>query len=146
PGRAPLDDLEHGPRRPDRDPRDPVETGRARPQPRDLRHAHDPGHLRPRDVRDLVSDVGDARVRPRHQPGHHAPLLVRRLRGGVCSRPLRRLREGDHGLDEHLMYGSLKDELAETLASLRGQGTYKSELVMTTPQGAHVEVEGRGTM
>jgi glycine C-acetyltransferase len=44
------------------------------------------------------------------------------------------------------MYGSLKDELAETLVGLREQGTYKSELVMTTPQGAHVEVEGRGEM
>ncbi len=44
------------------------------------------------------------------------------------------------------MYGRLKDELVETLAGLREQGTYKSELVMTTPQGAHVEVEGRGEM
>ncbi len=44
------------------------------------------------------------------------------------------------------MYGQLKDELAETLAGLREQGTYKAELVMTTPQGAHVEVEGRGEM
>jgi glycine C-acetyltransferase len=44
------------------------------------------------------------------------------------------------------MYGQLKDELAETLVGLREQGTYKSELVMTTPQGAHVEVEGRGEM
>jgi glycine C-acetyltransferase len=44
------------------------------------------------------------------------------------------------------MYGNLKDELVETLAGLREQGTYKSELVMTTPQGAHVEVEGRGEM
>jgi glycine C-acetyltransferase len=44
------------------------------------------------------------------------------------------------------VYGRLKEELAETLAGLREQGTYKSELVMTTPQGAHVEVEGRGEM
>ncbi len=44
------------------------------------------------------------------------------------------------------MYGNLRDELTETLASLREAGTYKSELVMTTPQGAHVEVEGRGEL
>jgi glycine C-acetyltransferase len=44
------------------------------------------------------------------------------------------------------MYGKLKDELAATLDELREQGTYKSELVMTTPQGAHVEVEGHGEM
>jgi len=44
------------------------------------------------------------------------------------------------------MYGTLRDELVETLAGLREQGTYKSELVMTTPQGAHVQVEGRGEM
>jgi glycine C-acetyltransferase len=44
------------------------------------------------------------------------------------------------------MYGSLRHELAETLAGLRDQGTYKHELVMTTPQGAHVGVEGRGEL
>ena len=32
------------------------------------------------------------------------------------------------------------------LAGLREAGTYKSELVITTPQGAHVEVEGRGEL
>ncbi|HWH67133.1 MAG TPA: glycine C-acetyltransferase, partial [Gaiellales bacterium] len=37
-------------------------------------------------------------------------------------------------------------ELAETVAGLRDQGTYKRELVMTTPQGAHVGVEGRGEL
>ncbi len=44
------------------------------------------------------------------------------------------------------MYGKLRDELTETLAGLREAGTYKSELVITTPQGAHVEVEGRGEL
>jgi len=44
------------------------------------------------------------------------------------------------------MYGKLRDELTETLAGLREAGTYKTELVMTTPQGAHVEVEGRGEL
>jgi glycine C-acetyltransferase len=44
------------------------------------------------------------------------------------------------------MYGKLRDELTETLAGLREAGTYKSELVMTTPQGAHVDVEGRGEL
>ena len=41
---------------------------------------------------------------------------------------------------------ALRSELAETLAELRAAGTYKSELVMTTPQGAHVVVEGRGEL
>ncbi len=44
------------------------------------------------------------------------------------------------------MYGRVKDELTKTLAELRDAGTYKAELVMTTPQGAHVEVEGRGEL
>jgi glycine C-acetyltransferase len=44
------------------------------------------------------------------------------------------------------MYGKLRDELTETLAGLREAGTYKTELVMTTPQGAHVDVEGRGEL
>jgi glycine C-acetyltransferase len=44
------------------------------------------------------------------------------------------------------MYGRVKDELIQTLAELREAGTFKSELVMTTPQGAHVDVEGRGEL
>ena len=42
------------------------------------------------------------------------------------------------------MYGTLRDDLVGTLAEVREAGTYKSELVMSTPQGAHVEIEGRG--
>ena len=41
------------------------------------------------------------------------------------------------------MYDALRDDLAGRLAEARDGGTYKTELVMTTPQGAHVEVEGR---
>jgi glycine C-acetyltransferase len=44
------------------------------------------------------------------------------------------------------MDGTLRDQLTEALDALREAGTYKSELVMTTPQGAHVEVEGRGEL
>jgi glycine C-acetyltransferase len=41
------------------------------------------------------------------------------------------------------MYGTLRDDLVNRLAEVRGAGTYKSELVISTPQGAHVEVDGR---
>jgi glycine C-acetyltransferase len=44
------------------------------------------------------------------------------------------------------MYGALRDELTDRLEEVRKAGTYKSELVMTTPQGSHVDVEGRGEM
>ncbi len=44
------------------------------------------------------------------------------------------------------MYGALRDELTNRLEEVRQAGTYKSELVMTTPQGSHVGVEGRGEM
>jgi glycine C-acetyltransferase len=44
------------------------------------------------------------------------------------------------------MYGTLRDDLAARLADVRAAGTYKSELVMTTPQGAHVDVAGRGEL
>jgi glycine C-acetyltransferase len=44
------------------------------------------------------------------------------------------------------MYGALKDDLETRLADLRSEGLYKDELVITTPQSAHVEVEGRGDM
>jgi glycine C-acetyltransferase len=41
------------------------------------------------------------------------------------------------------VYGTLRDDLAGRLTEMREAGLYKSELVMTTPQGAHVDVEGR---
>jgi len=44
------------------------------------------------------------------------------------------------------MYGTLRDDLVGTLADVREAGLYKSELVMTTPQGAHVDVTGRGEL
>ncbi|HEY2208650.1 MAG TPA: glycine C-acetyltransferase [Gaiellaceae bacterium] len=44
------------------------------------------------------------------------------------------------------MYGTLRNELVETLAEIREAGTYKSELTMTTPQGAHVKVEESGEL
>ena len=44
------------------------------------------------------------------------------------------------------MYGTLRDELVETLAEIREAGLYKSELTMTTPQGAHVNVEEGGEL
>jgi glycine C-acetyltransferase len=44
------------------------------------------------------------------------------------------------------MYGTLRDDLAEALAEVREAGLYKSELEITTPQGAHVDVTGRGEL
>jgi glycine C-acetyltransferase len=44
------------------------------------------------------------------------------------------------------MYGTLRDDLMGTLAEMREAGLYKSELEITTPQGAHVDVTGRGEL
>jgi glycine C-acetyltransferase len=44
------------------------------------------------------------------------------------------------------VYGTLRDDLLTTIEEVRGAGLYKTELVMTTPQGAHVDVEGRGEL
>jgi glycine C-acetyltransferase len=44
------------------------------------------------------------------------------------------------------MYGALLDDLTGRLQESREAGTFKSELVMTTPQGAHVDVEGSGEL
>jgi glycine C-acetyltransferase len=44
------------------------------------------------------------------------------------------------------MYGTLRDDLVGTLAEVREAGLYKSELEMTTPQGAHVDVTGQGEL
>ncbi len=41
---------------------------------RHLQHAHDQRHLWPRDVRDLVQDVGNAGLGAGHFAGHYAPL------------------------------------------------------------------------
>ena len=85
-------------------------------------------------------------VRARHQAGDHAPLLAPRLRRGVRGRALGSVRQGHPRLDGHLggaVYGTLRDELTGRLAEVREAGLYKTELVMTTPQGAHVDVEGR---
>jgi glycine C-acetyltransferase len=37
----------------------------------------------------------------------------------------------------------MRDDLAGRFAEMREAGVYKTELVMTTPQGAHVDVDGR---
>ena len=42
------------------------------------------------------------------------------------------------------MYGSIRDELAARLAEARESGVYKQELVITTPQSAHVAVAVAG--
>jgi glycine C-acetyltransferase len=44
------------------------------------------------------------------------------------------------------VYGTLQQDLAGRLAEVRAAGLYKSELAITTPQSAHVEVEGRGEL
>jgi len=44
------------------------------------------------------------------------------------------------------VYGTLREDLTGRLAETREAGTYKTELVMTTPQGAHVTVTGRGDL
>ncbi len=44
------------------------------------------------------------------------------------------------------MYGTMREDLTARLDEVRVAGTYKTELVMTTPQGAHVDVEGHGEM
>jgi glycine C-acetyltransferase len=43
-------------------------------------------------------------------------------------------------------YGTIRDDLVARLSELRSEGLYKDELTMTTPQGAHVDVEGRGAL
>jgi glycine C-acetyltransferase len=44
------------------------------------------------------------------------------------------------------VYGALLDDLTGRLRETREAGTFKTELVMTTPQGAHVDVEDRGEL
>jgi glycine C-acetyltransferase len=44
------------------------------------------------------------------------------------------------------VYGTLQEDLTERLAEVREAGLYKTELVITTPQGAHVDVEDRGEL
>ena len=82
--RRPARDAgQHVARRPHRHARHPHQRDRHRLDAGRLQHADDEGHLRPRDVRDLVPDDGDAAVRPRHRARDHPPLPLRRVRGGL---------------------------------------------------------------
>ena len=71
---------EHGPWRQDRHVGDPRARDGHRLEHRHLQHADHQGHLRPRDVRDLVQDDGHAPMRARHQARDHAPVPLRGLR------------------------------------------------------------------
>jgi glycine C-acetyltransferase len=44
------------------------------------------------------------------------------------------------------VYGTLEQDLTQRLEEVHEAGLYKTELVMTTPQGSHVDVEGRGEL
>ena len=99
------------------------------------------GDLRPGDVRDLVRDVGAAGERPGHLRGDHRPLPLHRLRSGLRRRPVGARRQGDHDLGRmRTMYAALKDQLADDLATLKAEGLYKAEAVITTPQAAEIGV------
>ena len=71
----------------------PSKPDHHRLEPGYFQHAHHKGHLRPRDVRDLVQDDRDAAVRSRHHPGHHPPTPPHRIRNGPSSHGLRRGRQ-----------------------------------------------------
>ena len=98
-------------------------------------------HLRPRDVRDLVRDVGDGPERPRHLAGDHAPLRLRGLRRGLRHRGRRQGGQGHPAL-EGLMY-SVRDQLAAELDEIRDAGLFKAERVIGSPQQANVRVGRR---
>ena len=68
----------HEPRRQGRAARHSARADGDRLEPGDLQGPRDQGHLRPRDVRDLVQDGRDAAERPRPLADHHAPLSRRR--------------------------------------------------------------------
>ena len=102
------------------------------------------GHLRSRNVRDLVQDDGHAPVGARHPTGDHAPLRFQGLRGR-SRLPARRLRQGDHGLDA-VMARSTRDPLAflgDELAALRERNLYRPLRVMSSAQGPIVSVDGQ---
>ncbi len=44
------------------------------------------------------------------------------------------------------MIGDLRSALASEIDELRSTGVYKEERLLTSPQGAHVEVDGRGSL
>jgi glycine C-acetyltransferase len=48
-----------------------------------------------------------------------------------------------HTEEERGMYGVARDGLQKTLDEIRAAGLYKDERVLSSPQGAHIEVRGR---
>jgi len=105
--------------------------------------------LRPGDVRDLVQDGRAGPVGARHLPRDHAPVRVPRVRGRVRRGPLRRLRQGDHGLGRCGMTtpaGAGNDPLAfiaDELEELRAQHLYRPLRIMSAAQGPVTVVDGR---
>ncbi len=105
------------------------------------------GHLRARDVRDLVPDDGDAAVRPRHRAGDHPPLRAttvsrRRSRWPARASPARSCWTGATRDRRR----AARRPAAAGSASCAAAGLYKHEHVIETPQSAHVGVDraGRG--
>ncbi len=99
PVRAARHHREPQPRRPHRHARTAQPADRDRVGQGRHPHDHDQGHLRPRDVRDLVRDVGDAAVGSRHLCCRHAPTAGRGVAGSVRDRAQRAVRQGRHGLE-----------------------------------------------
>ncbi len=86
---------QHEPRREDRDARDSQRGDVDRLEHGDLQHAHHQGHLRPRDVRDLVQDERDAAIRAGYLAGDYAPLPLHGVRKGLRGDELGQLRQSD---------------------------------------------------
>ncbi len=121
---------------------------------RRLQHAHDQGHLRPRNVRDLVQDDGDAAIGAGYQPGDHASAIrSASLRKGFDGHAVGRVGQGDADLERRLTHATRRgipsctrcDPAASRPAQIdeiRAAGLFKAERVITSPQQAHVGVTG----
>ena len=137
-GRAARHDREHGPRRPDRDARDPDRGDLARLHDDRLQHAHDQRDLRPRDVRDVVRD--DRRC---SSPGStSAPSSPTASTSPSTSRRLRRAASGNAGKVDPQLGGVCRCSVDRPQSSsppsstqIRGEGLFKEERLIDSPAG-----------
>ena len=97
----------------------------------------DQGHLRPRDVRDLVQDDHDDPVRPGHHARHHPPLPLHRVRERLRGDALRQVRQGRADLGARIERPSSTPPPATCNVGALPQRCSPSSLKSCKPQACH---------
>ena len=111
----------HEPRRQHLHARHSARRNRHRLEPGHFQGPGDQGHLRPRDVRNLVQDVEHAAERPRRAAGDHASLGDQRLPRRLRDHEFRQIRQDHPGLVQPVgATGRIRGTRAVDSSDMRG--------------------------